>query len=255
MKPWIHLLVAGGLVVMMSQAALAQEEQKEEIPVELVKQVKPTVRRVSATSNRGDGDTVRPSRDRRAGLLERFSRRGSRDPNFLRDPERRDDLDRGFQLDDLPNVIRCEVRRRQDDELSIDLEKGHRVREGAAVITIDGLLGSAIDVNEESCKVRLISHPKSRIAVRLSLSLGAAVVVGSGSGEVRIEGLDLDEAENAASLVGRKLITSAGGGLPLNLFVARIEGGDAVDGWQIEATVPVEKLKTAYIFMAEEPAE
>jgi len=44
-------------------------------------------------------------------------------------------------------VVRGEVRRFQNDELSIDLAnaKGHRVCECAAVITIDGLLGSAID--------------------------------------------------------------------------------------------------------------
>ena len=155
------------------------------------------------------------------------------------------------------NVVRGTISTRGKDMLEIELEKEHGVKVGATVTALEGLLGFVSKIEGESCVVRLITHPDSRVSVRLHGTLDHAYLCGDGDGKVKLT--DSTIGKKRRPRLGTELLTSSDDHVTKkantvfsNYPTAKIvDDAKSESGWGIEVIPPVAKLKSVIIFSSE----
>lgn len=100
------------------------------------------------------------------------------------------------------------------------------------VVDEGGLIGRIVSVTENASRVRLITDPTMRVAVRVQRSGETGVVTGRGSGPLRLEIFNTD-----ASLIEGDLLITADGRFPPGISVARVaEPARAEVGFSLRTT-------------------
>jgi rod shape-determining protein MreC len=100
------------------------------------------------------------------------------------------------------------------------IDKGSADGIGVDMPVVDegGLIGRIVSVTENASRVRLITDPTVRVAVRVQRSGETGVVTGRGSGPLRLEIFNTD-----ASLIEGDLLVTADGRFPPGISVARVD--------------------------------
>ena len=106
------------------------------------------------------------------------------------------------------------------EELLVAAERGDGVEKGDAVVTEEGVLvGTVYEIGEFVTKVKLTTHPTSKIRVRVGTKTDG-VAVGEGQGKLTIEKV-LQREDLSAGMI---LVTSgAEGELPVGLVIGEVE--------------------------------
>ena len=122
--------------------------------------------------------------------------------------------------------------------LLLEVDEGHLIRRGDAVVNADGLVGYIISTGRRTARVLLLSDVNSKIPVILSSSSWPALAIGQNSKRLAIDFLPIQ----AKAEVGELVLTSGHGGiLPSGISVGRILSVQD-DRIYIEPSVKLEQI-------------
>jgi rod shape-determining protein MreC len=114
----------------------------------------------------------------------------------------------------------------------IDKGRRHGVTVDMPVVDEGGLLGRVVSVTDTSARVRLITDPTMRIAVRVERTGEAGILTGRGGGLMQLEMFNTDTA-----LIEGDLLVTADGRFPAGIPVARVAAdADAEVGFSLRTT-------------------
>ncbi len=99
----------------------------------------------------------------------------------------------------------------------IDKGRQHGVTVDMPVVDEGGLVGRVVTVTPTSARVRLITDPTMRVAVRVNRTGETGVLIGRGSGPMSLEMLNTN-----AALVAGDLLVTADGRFPAGIAVATV---------------------------------
>lgn len=103
--------------------------------------------------------------------------------------------------------------------LLLDVDEGHLIRRGDAVVNADGLVGYIIATGRQTARVLLLSDVNSKIPVILSSSSWPALAIGQNNKHLTLDFLPIQ----AKAEIGELVLTSGHGGiLPSGISVGRI---------------------------------
>ena len=103
--------------------------------------------------------------------------------------------------------------------LLLQIDEGHRIRRGDAVVNADGLIGFIIESGRKSARVLLISDVNAKIPVLLASSSWPGLVLGNNDQRLRLDFLPLEAEAKEGELV---LTSGHGGILPAGIPVGRV---------------------------------
>ena len=122
-----------------------------------------------------------------------------------------------------------------------DIDKGSAAGIGVDMPVVDegGLVGRVIAVTQNTARIRLITDPTVRVAVRIQRTGETGVLTGRGGGPLSLEMFNTD-----AALLEGDLLVSADGRFPAGITVARVlESARAQVGFTLRTTaVPTAEL-------------
>jgi len=114
----------------------------------------------------------------------------------------------------------------------IDKGRRHGITVDMPVVEEGGLVGRVVSVTDTSARIRLITDPTMRVAVRVDRTGETGVLTGRGGGLLSLEMLNTD-----ASLIEGDLLITADGRFPAGIPVARVaEGAEAEVGFSLRTT-------------------
>jgi rod shape-determining protein MreC len=99
----------------------------------------------------------------------------------------------------------------------IDRGRADGVTVDMPVVDEGGLIGRVVSVTDEVARVRLVTDPTMRIAVRIQRTGETGVLTGRGSGDMRLEMFNTD-----AAVVEGDILITADGRFPAGIEVARV---------------------------------
>jgi rod shape-determining protein MreC len=100
------------------------------------------------------------------------------------------------------------------------------------VVDEGGLVGRVVSVTDEVARVRLVTDPTVRVAVRIQRTGETGVLTGRGSGDMRLEMFNTD-----AAVVAGDILITADGRFPAGIEVARVlEPARAEVGFSLRTT-------------------
>ncbi|MGC6537658.1 MAG: rod shape-determining protein MreC [Candidatus Puniceispirillaceae bacterium] len=104
--------------------------------------------------------------------------------------------------------------------LLLEIDEGHHIKRGNAVVNADGLIGYIIEISRRTARVLLLSDVNSKIPVLLSSSSWPALVMGNNTERLSLDFLPLE----AQPKIGELVLTSGHGGiLPAGIPVGRVQ--------------------------------
>ncbi len=167
-------------------------------------------------------------------------------------------LRKALEIEDQANIetyISAQVLKNMDSNYlrrSVVLNKGSEseVSEGYAVIHNGFVIGEIVEVNARTSRMRLITDPESKIAVRVNNEAESKGVLKSPFG---IE-LQIDLVPQAESVsVGTRVFTSGIDGLPARLPIGRIARVDSSQTQYhdigLETPIDFQKLREVFILV------
>ncbi len=114
----------------------------------------------------------------------------------------------------------------------IDKGRRHGITVDMPVVEEGGLVGRVVSVTDTSARIRLITDPTMRVAVRVDRTGEAGVLTGRGGGLLSLEMLNTD-----ALLIEGDLLVTADGRFPAGIPVARVaEAAEAEVGFSLRTT-------------------
>jgi len=114
----------------------------------------------------------------------------------------------------------------------IDKGRRHGITVDMPVIDEGGLVGRVVSVTGTSARIRLITDPTMRVAVRVDRTGETGVLIGRGGGLLALEMLNTNTA-----LVEGDLLVTADGRFPAGIPVARVaEAAEAEVGFSLRTT-------------------
>jgi rod shape-determining protein MreC len=114
----------------------------------------------------------------------------------------------------------------------IDKGRRHGITVDMPVIDEGGLVGRVVSVTDTSARIRLITDPTMRVAVRVDRTGETGVLTGRGGGLLALEMLNTNTA-----LVEDDLLVTADGRFPAGIPVARVaEAAEAEVGFSLRTT-------------------
>ncbi|MBP1632861.1 MAG: rod shape-determining protein MreC [Acidobacteria bacterium] len=114
----------------------------------------------------------------------------------------------------------------------IDKGRRHGITVDMPVIDEGGLVGRVVSVTDTSARIRLITDPTMRVAVRVDRTGETGVLTGRGGGLLALEMLNTDTA-----LIEGDLLVTADGRFPAGIAVARVaEDAEAEVGFSLRTT-------------------
>lgn len=121
----------------------------------------------------------------------------------------------------------------------IDKGRRHGITVDMPVVDEGGLVGRVVAVTDGSARIRLITDPTMRVAVRVDRTGETGVLTGRGGGLLSLEMLN-----TSAMLIEGDLLVTADGRFPAGIPVARVaETAEAEVGFSLRATAfPVAEL-------------
>jgi rod shape-determining protein MreC len=121
----------------------------------------------------------------------------------------------------------------------IDKGRRHGITVDMPVVDEGGLVGRVVAVTDNSARIRLITDPTMRVAVRVDRTGETGVLTGRGGGLLSLEMLNTD-----ALLIEGDLLVTADGRFPAGIPVARVaEAAEAEVGFSLRTTaLPVAEL-------------
>jgi rod shape-determining protein MreC len=121
------------------------------------------------------------------------------------------------------------------------IDKGRKqgVTVDMPVVDEGGLVGRVVAVTDTAARIRLITDPTMRVAVRLDRTGETGILIGRGSGPMSLEMLNTD-----AALVAGDLLVTADGRFPAGIAVGRVtEAARAEVGFVLRTSaVPTAEL-------------
>lgn len=118
----------------------------------------------------------------------------------------------------------------------IDKGRRHGITIDMPVIDEGGLVGRVVAVTETSARIRLITDPTMRVAVRVQRTGETGILIGRGGGLLQLEMFNTD-----ASLIVGDLLVTADGRFPAGIAVARVaEAARAEVGFSLRTTAAPE---------------
>jgi rod shape-determining protein MreC len=114
----------------------------------------------------------------------------------------------------------------------IDKGRRHGITVDMPVIDEGGLVGRVVSVTDTSARIRLITDPTMRVAVRVDRTGETGVLTGRGGGLLAVEMLN-----TSAALIEGDLLVTADGRFPAGIPVARVaEAAEAEVGFSLRTT-------------------
>jgi len=129
----------------------------------------------------------------------------------------------------------------------IDKGRRHGITVDMPVMDEGGLVGRVVSVTDTSARIRLITDPTMRVAVRVDRTGETGVLTGRGGGLLALEMLNTETA-----LIEGDLLVTADGRFPAGIAVARVaEDAEADVGFSLRttATPAAELTRVDYVLV------